>query len=117
MDSRWDFSTNPILRNEQVSSSLVQSAIEGQNWMTLYFLGRLQRKINTESRPSDVLLKDINFQMVRRKAPHAELGDGSSAYGHVPYGSCLPEEIRVHAATILDGTNVYNLACGSTGSI
>ncbi|MDZ4082170.1 MAG: hypothetical protein U1E10_04485 [Bdellovibrionales bacterium] len=116
-DQTWELSNNPLLRGEQVSSSIVQSAIEGQNWMTLYFLGRLQRRLNPELRASDVLLRDINFRAVQNKAPSAAITDGLYNPFVVPLNRCLPEEIRTHAASILDGTEVNRLFCGSHGSI
>lgn len=116
-DHTWEITNNPLLQNEQVSGSIVQSAIEGQNWMMLYFLGRLQRRLNPELRPSDVLLKDINFRAVQNKAPSAFISDGVFNPLVVPMNRCMPEEIRNHAASILDGTEVYGLFCGSLGSV
>lgn len=111
-DPTRTFPNNPLVVNEQVSSSVVQSAIEGQNWLTLYFLGRLQRNLNTELRPSEVLLRDINFRAVQKNAPSSFISDGVYSPLVVPMSRCLPDEIRMHAAAILDGMEVFNLSCG-----
>lgn len=116
-DYTWEISNNPLMMNDQVSSKIVQSAIEGQNWMLLYFLGRLQRRLNPELRASDVLLKDINFRLVQSKAASAEISDGLYSPAIVPMNRCIPEEIRLHSAAILDGTEVYGLFCGSVGRL
>jgi hypothetical protein len=108
---------NPLFVNEQVSSSIVQSAIEGQNWLTLYFLGRLQRGLNNEQRPSDVLLRDINFRAVQKNAPTSFISEGVHSPLVVPMSRCLPEEIRMHAASVLDGLEIPGLSCGWNGVI
>jgi len=116
-DPTWALSNNPLLVNDQVSSSIVQSAIEGQSWLTLYFLGRIQRRLNPEVRPSDVLLRDMNFQAVRNNAPTAIVNDGVYSPFALPMNRCLPEEIRIHAASVLDGLEIPNLRCGMNGVI
>jgi hypothetical protein len=116
-DPTWAFSNNPLLVNEQVSVSIVQSAIEGQNWLTLYVLGRLQHRLNSELRPSDVLLKDINFRAVQKNAPTSLISDGVHSPLVAPMSRCLPEEIRMHAASVLDGLETPGLICGWNGVI
>jgi hypothetical protein len=110
-------SKNPVLVNDQLSSSIVQSAIEGQNWLILYYLGHLQRRFNSELRPSDVLLRDINFLAVRKNSPTEAFKDGVNSSKVVPLNRCLPEEIRLHAASILDGLQMPNLVCAFSSVI
>lgn len=109
----WEPGANPLLRDDQLAGHLVQSAIEGQNWVILFHLGRLQKKLNPELRPSDVLLRDINFQAVQRRAPTGEIGDGIYSPFVANMKNCLPQEIRNHASSILDGAEINNLMCGS----
>lgn len=111
-EAAWTYTSSPLLDNHHVSTSIVQSAIEGQNWTTLYFLGRLQRRLNSEVRPSDVLLKDMNFRAVQNNAPSAAIGDGVYNPLLAPMSRCKPEEIRMHAASVLDGAEIPNLSCG-----
>lgn len=117
MADKSELFNNPLLVNKQVAPSIVRSAIEGQNWRTLFFLGDLQRRLNPDFRPSEALLTEMNFRSVQANAPTSYVKDGMYSPLVVPLKSCLPEEIRVHSALILDGTVVSRLRCGTNGSI
>jgi hypothetical protein len=59
----------------------------------------------------------MNFWAIQNNAPTAISNDGLYSPRVAPMNRCLSEEIRSHAAMILDGTEISSLRCGSIGVI
>lgn len=109
---------NPLFTaSGNVSPAVVASAMEAQNWTLLMYIGQIQRRVNPELLPSEVLLKDINFASVKRNTVGVDLTDGETFPSIRKIGGCMEMELRVYLAGLLDGLRTDSLVCGTTGAI
>jgi hypothetical protein len=109
---------NPLFSESgNLSQSVIQSAIEAQNWTLLMYLGQMQRRLNPTSPASAVLLKGMDFAAVKRNTVGDEINDEYvyPLIGQV--GRCMDVEIKNYVSAILDGLRTDFLVCGTTDVI
>lgn len=100
-----------------ISRELIARAIEGQNWWIVALFGQIHKKFDPRKSPPHSLLRDINFDEIRKNSVLPDREDGIFDGRIQDIRPCSGAQLRGHASGVINGDRMDPLYCGESAVI